>query len=173
VEWALRWVWNRPEVTVVLSGMNDEAHIEENLAIAAEARPHSLSEAELDLVAEARREYETLMKVGCTGCGYCMPCPSDVHIPGCFEVYNKMHMFGNEPEGKFMYAIRMSGMISGTPGYASQCVQCGECLEKCPQQIEIPDCLEKVAQEMEDGDLEKRVAMGKKMLNIDGAEAGR
>jgi uncharacterized protein len=166
VEWALRWVWNHPEVTVVLSGMNDEAHIEENLAIAAQAHPNSLTEDELALVEAASRKYKTLMKVGCTGCGYCMPCPSEVHIPGCFEVFNKMHMFGNTQEGKFMYAIRMSGMISGTTGWASQCVQCGECLEKCPQQIEIPDMLEKVAEELEDADLEKRVAMGKKMLNI-------
>ncbi len=167
VEWALRWVWNHPEVTVVLSGMNDEAHIEENLAIASQALPNSLTEDELELVAAASRKYKNLMKVGCTGCGYCVPCPSEVHIPGCFEVYNKMHMFGNAQEGQFMYAIRMSGILSGTPGYASQCVQCGECLEKCPQQIEIPDVLEKVAEELEDADLEKRVAMGKKMLNID------
>ena len=167
VAWALRWIWNHPEVTVVLSGMNEEAHIEENLAIADQAHPNSLTEDEIKLVAAAGRKYKTLMKVGCTGCGYCMPCPSDVHISGCFEVYNKMHMFGNEQEGKFMYAIRMSGMISGTPGFASQCIQCGECLEKCPQEIEIPDLLEKVAEEMEDADLEKRVAMGKKMLNIE------
>ena len=167
VAWALRWVWNHPEVTVVLSGMNDEAHIEENLAIASMAFPNSLTEDELRLVAAASRKYKTLMKVGCTGCGYCMPCPSDVAIPACFEVYNKMHMFGNAQEGKFMYAIRMSGILSGTSGYASQCIQCGECLEKCPQQIEIPDVLGKVAEELEDADLEKRVAMGKKMLNID------
>ena len=167
VEWALRWVWNRPEVTVVLSGMNEEAHIEENLAIASQAHPNSLTEDELDLVVEASRKYKTLMKVGCTGCGYCMPCSSDVAIPVCFEVYNKMHMFGNVDEAKFMYAIRMSGMISGSPGYASQCVQCGECLEKCPQQIEIPDFMEMVTEELEDSDLERRVAMGKKMLNMD------
>jgi predicted aldo/keto reductase-like oxidoreductase len=166
VEWALRWVWDHPEVTVVLSGMNDEAHIEENLAIAAQAFPNSLTEDELKLVDAASREYETLMKVGCTGCGYCMPCPSEVAIAGCFEVYNKKYMFGNEEEAKFMYAIRMSGMISGTSGYASQCVQCGECLEKCPQNIEIPDLLEMVAEELEDADLGKRVAMGKKMLNM-------
>jgi len=167
VEWALRWVWDHPEVTVVLSGMNDETQIEENLAIADQALPHSLTAEERKLVAEAGRKYKTLMQVGCTGCGYCMPCPSEVHIPGCFEVYNKMHMFGNTQEGKVLYAIRMSGIISGTSGYASQCVQCGECLEKCPQEIEIPDVLEKVAGELEDADLEKRVAMGKKMLNID------
>ena len=167
VEWALRWIWNRPEVTLVLSGMNEEAHLEENLAIADQALPDSLTTDERELVAAVSRKYRELMKVGCTGCGYCMPCPSDVSIANCFEVYNKMHMFGNFDEGKFMYAIRMSGMISGTPGYASQCVQCGECLEKCPQEIEIPDVLENVAAEMEDANLEKRVAMGKKMLNIE------
>ena len=76
-------------------------------------------------------------------------------------------MFGNAQEGKFIYAIRMSGIISGTSGYASQCLQCGECLEKCPQEIEIPDALEKVAEEMEDAELENRIAMAKKMLNIE------
>jgi predicted aldo/keto reductase-like oxidoreductase len=167
VEWALRWVWNHPEVTVVLSGMNEEAHIEENLAIAAQALPNSLTEDELNLIEEAGRKYKTLMKVGCTGCGYCMPCPSGVHIPGCFEVYNKMHMFGKVEEAKFLYAIRMSGILGETLSYASQCVQCGECLEKCPQDIEIPDFLEMVAEELEDSDLEKRIAIGKKMLNID------
>jgi predicted aldo/keto reductase-like oxidoreductase len=166
-EWALRWVWDHPEVTVVLSGMNEESQVEENLAIAAQAAPNSLTAEERQLVEEAGRTYKTLMQVACTGCGYCMPCPSEVHIPGCFEVYNKMHMFGNEQEGKFMYAIRMSGMISGASGYASQCVQCGDCLEKCPQRIEIPDMLEAVAREFEDADLEKRIAMGRKMLNIE------
>ncbi len=166
VEWALRWVWNHPEVTVVLSGMNEEDHINENLAIAAEAGPDSLSENELLLVERASRKYRELMMVDCTGCGYCMPCPSDVAIPRCFEVYNKLHMFGNEAEAKFSYAIGMSGLFSGTPAYASQCVQCGECLEKCPQSIEIPDSLEIVAAEMEDADLEKRIAIARKMLNM-------
>jgi predicted aldo/keto reductase-like oxidoreductase len=169
-EWALRWIWNHPEVTVVLSGMNEETHIEENLVIAEQALPDSLTEDELELVARASHKYKTLMKVGCTGCCYCMPCPSDVAIPACFEVYNKMHLFGNVEEAKFMYAIRMSGIITGTQAYASQCVQCGECLEKCPQQIEIPDFLEMVVDELEDSELEKRVAMGKKMLNMVGRE---
>jgi len=166
--WALRWIWNHPEVTLVLSGMNDEAHIQENISIADAGLPNSLTQAECDLVGEAAEKYQALMKVGCTGCGYCMPCPSDVSIPGCFEVYNKVHMFGNVEEGKFMYAIRMSGIIrDGKPAYASQCVQCGECLEKCPQHIEIPDFLEQVAEELEDSDLENRVAEGKTMLNMD------
>ena len=167
VEWALRWVWNHPEVTVVLSGMNEEDHIQENLAIVQAALPNSLTEDELKLIEEAGRKYRTLMKVACTGCGYCMPCPSDVAIPRCFEVYNKMHMFGNEVEAKFSYALSMGGAFSGIPSFASQCVRCEECLEKCPQHIEIPDILEIVAEEFEDADLEKRIAIGKKMLNME------
>jgi hypothetical protein len=167
VEWALRWVWNHPEATTVLSGMNEEAHIQENLAIAAEALPNSLTQVELNLVEEASRKYRALMKVDCTGCGYCMPCPSDVAIPRCFEVYNKMHVFGNVIEAKFFYALSMGGAFSGIPSYASQCVRCEECLEKCPQHIEIPDFLELVAEEMEDEDLEKRIAIGKKMFNME------
>ena len=166
VEWALRWVWNHPEVTVVLSGMNEEAHIDENLAIAEQALPYSLTEDELKLVEEAGRKYRTLMKIGCTGCGYCMPCPSDVAIPRCFELYNNMHMFSNVAQAKFSYAASMGGLFSGTTSYASQCVRCEECLEKCPQHIEIPDFLEMVAKEMEDADLEKRISIGKKMLNM-------
>lgn len=168
VEWALRWVWNRPEVTVILSGMNEEAHIEENLAIAAAARPDSLTEAERSLVEEAATKYKELMKVGCTGCGYCLPCPEGVTIPGIFEVYNKMHLFGNTEEGKLLYAMRVSGGLSGyAPGFASQCVACGECLEKCPQGIEIPDFLADIAEEMEDDQFDERLAMLKKMFTIE------
>ena len=171
VEWALRWVWNRPEVTVVLSGMNDEAHIEENLAIAEAAMPNSLTSTELELVDAASRRYREIMKVGCTGCGYCLPCPQGVMIPSAFEIYNKMHLFGNVVEGKFMYAVRLSGALAdGAPGYASQCVACDECLEKCPQQIEIPEFLAEVAAEMEDGEMENRLAMAKKMLKIEAPE---
>ena len=168
VEWALRWVWNHPEITSVLSGMNEEAHIEENLAIADQAQPDSLTKAELKIVDRVALKYQELMKVDCTGCGYCMPCPEDVMIPVNFEVYNKMHMFGNEDEAKFIYALRMSGELANSePGYASQCVQCGECMEKCPQELEIPDILTNVADEMEDSELENRLAMAKQMFKIE------
>ena len=168
VAWALRWVWNHPAVTVVLSGMNEEAHIEENLAIAAAALPDSLTPAECDLVAAAAQKYKEIMKVGCTGCGYCLPCPEGVLIPGTFEVYNQAHLFGNMEEGKLIYAMRLSGGISGKgPGFASQCVACGECLDKCPQSLAIPDFLAEVTAEMEDDQLENRLAMLKKMFTIE------
>lgn len=162
VEWALRWVWNHPEVTVVLSGMNEEAHIEQNLAIAEQARPGSLTGEELALVDRVARKYQELMQVGCTGCGYCLPCPMGVQIPKCFDIFNKMHMFGDVEEGKFLYAISIGGVVgTGEPGFASQCVACGTCLEKCPQQIPIPDVLEKVVAALEGPDLADRLAMAK------------
>lgn len=150
VEWALRWVWNHPEVTVVLSGMNNEDHISQNMKIAAEAVPDSLTEKEVGLVEEAAETYRRLMQVGCTGCGYCMPCPAGVIIPSCFDFYNRMHMFGDEDEAKRLYNVFAGGTVTQRgSGLASQCVACGECLEKCPQKIRIPEMLEKVAQEME------------------------
>ena len=167
-EWALRWVWNHPEVTVVLSGMNDEAHIEENLSIAGEALPGSLTVEELALVKRAAHKYKELMKVGCTGCGYCMPCPAGVAIPSCFEVYNKMYLSGNIPEALALYAMRNSGILrKGVPSYASQCVECGQCLAKCPQNLPIPALLKQVAAELEVPGLEERVARARKMLNME------
>ncbi|ACN13527.1 putative aldo/keto reductase [Desulforapulum autotrophicum HRM2] len=167
VAWALRWIWNRPEVTVVLSGMNEEAHLKENLAIAEKALANSLDPAELAVVAQVSQKYKELMKVGCTGCGYCLPCPQGVSIPGCFEVYNKLHLFGNTEEAKFMYAVRMSGMLKdGEPAYASLCVECGECLEKCPQHLEIPTFLANVVEELEGPDLKEREAMARKVFKI-------
>ena len=167
VDWALRWVWNHPEVTVVLSGMNEEAHIEENLNIADEASPDSLTKADLEIVERAALKYQELMKVGCTGCGYCMPCPEGVKIPVCFEIFNKMHMFGNVEGAKSSYALRMSGELTGDePGFASQCVECGECMEKCPQHLEIPNFLASVTDELEEPNMQERIVMAKRMLKI-------
>ncbi|MBJ6724452.1 aldo/keto reductase [Geomesophilobacter sediminis] len=166
VEWALRWVWNFPEVTLLLSGMNDESHIAQNIAIADVALPGSLTDEELALVDRVGNKYKQLMQTDCTGCGYCMPCPAGVNIPGCFDVYNKMHMFGNEQEAKFIYALTMSTEIMRREksGYASQCVACGACVEKCPQQIAIPEMLAKVAAELEGPDLVQRIAIGKQVF---------
>ena len=169
-EWALRWVWNRPEVKVVLSGMNEEAHIKENLGIAEEARPGSLSAGELALVKRAAGKYREIMKVNCTGCGYCTPCPAGVNIPAAFEVYNKMHLFGNFQEGKMNYVIKLSGIVrKGVTSYASQCVECGQCLEKCPQSLDIPTLLKDVVAELEGPDMEELAARARKSLNLESA----
>ena len=164
-EWALRWIWNHPEVTVVLSGMNDEANIRENLATAGTALPHSLSDAELQLVHRVEMKYRELMKVACTGCQYCMPCPSGVNIPLCFEHYNNLTLADNPGGEKFMYAARLGGAVAlGNPEFASLCVQCGQCAEKCPQHIDIPTVLESVVEELEGPDLKERAAMAKQMF---------
>jgi uncharacterized protein len=152
--WGLRWVWNHPEVTVVLSGMNEESQVEENLKIANEAYPNSLTETELQLVKKVEQKYRESMKVGCTGCRYCMPCKQGVNIPTCFEYYDNFYISKNLKGAKFRYTIQLSG-IPGIlkPGFASQCIQCGECLEKCPQKLEIPTLLKAVVKEFEGPEL--------------------
>jgi predicted aldo/keto reductase-like oxidoreductase len=147
-EWALRWVWNHPEVTVVLSGMNDEIHIDENLRVANEALPNSISSSELTIIARVRETYQRLMKVSCTGCGYCMPCPAGVDIPGCFSLYNAHHLFPHDRSAKFHYLGRHGGLLSRV-SYAGLCKNCGKCEKICPQHLPIPVRLRAVSKEME------------------------
>jgi predicted aldo/keto reductase-like oxidoreductase len=164
-EWALCWVWNHPEVTVVLSGMNDEKNIDENLRVAGEAHANSLTEPELGLVKRAGEKYRELMRVGCTGCQYCMPCPAGVNIPLCFEEFNNLGMVPHPDEEMFMYAARLGGAVgTGRPEFASQCIQCRECIDKCPQQIDIPAVLESVVKDFEGPGFDERVAMARQMF---------
>jgi len=149
VEWSLRWIWNHPEVICVLSGMNEESHIEENLRIANEAEPNSLTTTELEIISLVEREYRGLMKVSCTGCRYCMPCPAGVEISACFDAYNA-ELWGNKIEGLFRYLFMVAKPLRDTPdGFASRCTECGECEKKCPQQIEIRKHLKEVAKKFE------------------------
>jgi predicted aldo/keto reductase-like oxidoreductase len=143
-EWALRWVWNHPEVTVVLSGMNDENHIAENIRVSQTAFPNAMSEAELATVAEVAGLYKQLMKVGCTGCAYCMPCPFGVNIPICFSLYNDYHIGANSILTRGMYGAMLMGGVMPGRSDASLCKQCGKCAKACPQHIAIPDELAKV-----------------------------
>ena len=147
-EWALRWVWDHPEVTVVLSGMNEEAHIDENLRVAEAAIPGSMSTEELATIGAARDEYTRLMKVGCTGCGYCMPCPFGVDIPGCFAGYNTHHLFPHDRAGRFQYVGRHGGLM-GQTSYAGLCRNCGKCAKVCPQHLPIPTLMKDVSREMD------------------------
>jgi len=149
VEWSLRWVWNHPEVICVLSGMNEESHIEENLRIAHEAEPNSLTTTELEIISLVEQEYRLQMKVSCTGCRYCMPCPAGVAIPECFDAYNA-ELWGNKIEGLFRYLFMVARPLRDTPdGFASRCTECGECEEKCPQHIEIRKHLKEVSSKFE------------------------
>jgi predicted aldo/keto reductase-like oxidoreductase len=162
-EWGLRWVWNHPEVTVVLSGMNNEAHIEENLRTAASALPDSLSPYESTLIARVRDTYRQLMKVGCTGCGYCMPCPIGVDIPGCFAAYNTHYLFPHDRTAKFLYLGRHGGVL-GDRSYAGLCRQCGKCEKICPQHLPVPVLMKQVSREMEGRALGLKIRLVKGVL---------
>ncbi len=150
-EWALRWTWNHPEVTVVLSGMNEEAHIDENIRVANEALPCTLGPDELVLFERVKQTYQELLEIGCTGCRYCMPCPEGVDIPMCFDLYNRVTFFEEvKLHNMLRYAMHLGGMgKKDERAFASQCVHCGECLEHCPQELPIPELLEKVDNEFE------------------------
>ncbi|MFA5267077.1 MAG: aldo/keto reductase [Methanoregula sp.] len=143
-EWALRWVWNHPEVTVVLSGMNDENHIAENIKACQTAFPNAMSEAELATIAGVVDTYRGLVKVGCTGCAYCMPCPFGVNIPMCFSIYNDYHIGANRFLTRGMYGAMLMGGLMPARADASLCHQCGKCAKACPQHIAIPDELKNV-----------------------------
>jgi predicted aldo/keto reductase-like oxidoreductase len=163
-EWSLRWIWDHPEVTVVLSGMNDESHIRENLRSAKNGTPNSLSDSELNLIGRIEKKYRSLMKAGCTGCHYCMPCPNGVDIPTCFEAFNHFHMYGDEKWAKLFYISRVA--IGENPGRSSQCEQCGECEEVCPQKLPIQQLLEDVTAEMEGRFFETKVWVFNKFFNF-------
>jgi len=135
-EWGLRWVWNHPEVSLLLSGMNDMTQLDENLRVADEMTPRSLTEGELLIFEDVRTVIAAKMKVPCTGCSYCMPCPAGVDIPGCFDIYNSkaVHRGLNRETS---YLIRTSGFDGGVRSYASLCMDCGACEKKCPQGLPI------------------------------------
>ena len=139
-EWALRWVWNHSEAAVVLSGMSTMQQVEENISIASQEQDSNwLNEQETALIAQVSSEYKQRIKVDCTNCGYCMPCPSDVNIPDCFARYNTAFLFEDIEAMKKNY-------LTFVPenNRASQCVSCGECEDKCPQNIPVMEKLRNV-----------------------------
>ncbi len=168
VQWAFRWVWNHPEITVVLSGMSEPNQVEENLKAAEDGFANSLNNKELKLVEKVADKYRELMKINCTGCRYCMPCPQGVDIPACFETYNNLFMFGGKDRLMMMYAAKLGGILRGADrNFASQCVQCGQCLDLCPQNLPIPGMLEKVAEEFEGPGLGERMEFAKQLFAND------
>ena len=148
-EWSLRWVWNHPGVVTVLSGMNAMEQIEENIEIAGTAEVGSLSEEELRTVEKATETFRSLMRVPCTACQYCMPCPYDVNIPSAFHFYNNKYLFGKGLMSRISYLMQLGDIQGRKPALASQCVECGNCLEHCPQNIDIPGELKNVRKEFE------------------------
>jgi len=145
-QWALRWLWNQKEVTCILSGMNSMEMLDDNIHTANTTKIGELGEAEEAMYAQAVRAINAKMKVGCTGCGYCMPCPKGVDIPGTFAAYNRRYS-----EGKFAglkeHFMCSAARQDSTAAY--NCVKCGKCEQHCPQHIEIRKELKNASKELE------------------------
>ncbi len=147
-EWALKWLWNHEAVTCVLSGMNNDQHIRENIRTAETTESNSLTAKELALINQVRDTYKELTKIPCTACEYCMPCPAGVNIPQCFEKYNDKYMFGSMG-ARVMYQLQLGGIAGEKSRIASGCIGCGKCEKHCPQHIQIRKELKKVVAELE------------------------
>lgn len=137
-ELGLRWLWDQPEVTCVLSGMNSEEMVRENIRVASEAEPGHLTPEDMETLEQIKRIIREREKVGCTGCRYCMPCPKGVDIPGNFFYYNLMYM-EKKSSARMEFAQNLG--IRREPGFAAQCVGCGKCEQHCPQHISIREKL--------------------------------
>jgi predicted aldo/keto reductase-like oxidoreductase len=147
-EWGLRWVWNHPEVTLVLSGMNEESQVIENIKTAETALPNSMKPDELAVIKKVANAYRKLLKVPCTGCQYCMPCINGVNIPRNFQAYNELYLSGDEQQVRSMYAMFLMGGLTGTRADAALCKGCKKCLDRCPQHINITEKLKEVAKDL-------------------------
>ena len=133
-EWGLRWLYNQPEVTVVLSGMNSAEMVAENCRIADETKAGDWTAAEFSVIERVVKEIRAKEKVGCTGCRYCMPCPKGVDIPGAFRCWNEMYI---ESKAKARFAYAQTVGMTKEAAFPSQCVGCGKCEAHCPQSLPI------------------------------------
>ncbi len=133
-EYGLRWLWNQPEVTCVLSGMNSVEMVEENCRIASNAKAGSFTKEDFDVIDQVKEIIKETELVGCTGCRYCMPCPKGVDIPALFRSYN-MTALDSVSSARFEYAQTVG--LKKEPAFATQCIGCGKCEQHCPQNIPI------------------------------------
>ena len=131
-DWALQWVWSQPEVSLALSGMSSLEQVEENLVSADASRIGLLNAEELELISRVRQTLKDLSPIPCTRCEYCLPCPNGVNIPLNFDIYNRVAMFNDLDHCRFEYQMWVPDDQKATC-----CIQCDECLPKCPQQIAI------------------------------------
>ncbi|MBN2531313.1 MAG: aldo/keto reductase [Spirochaetales bacterium] len=145
VEWALYWLWNQPEVTLVLSGMSAPEQVEENLHYADSAKVGMISLEDLALFDSVRDAYIKLSPIPCTECGYCMPCPQGVAIPWNLGLYNEGVMYDAAPAVRIQYKFMPDKLK------ADKCTACDACLEKCPQQIEISKWIARVQRVLGEG----------------------
>ena len=133
-ELAFRWLWDQPEVTCVLSGMNSIEMVQENIRIASEVQAGEFTEEDFALIDGIKDEVQRTLKVGCTGCGYCMPCPKGIDIPTAFRCYNRMYA---EQRGSGRHEYLQIVALQKDMASISSCVECGKCESHCPQHIEI------------------------------------
>lgn len=145
-ELAFRWLYNQPEVTCVLSGMNSMEMVEENVKTADKTLPGSFTKSDEELVEKVKAEIEKTVKVGCTGCSYCMPCPMGVDIPVTFRCYNEIYL---ETKGGARREYLQCTAFRQNQSSASFCIQCGKCEKHCPQHIEIRKELKNAVRELE------------------------
>ena len=141
-ERGISFVLNRPEVSCVLSGMNAIEQVNENMDLATRFFPNTYTEKELDIYKEVRAEFSKLIKIPCTRCQYCMPCLAGVDIPANFEYYNMGHMHSTVGHAKNFYNRPFFDRKRST-----QCIDCGVCIEKCPQHLDIPKILNQISDE--------------------------
>jgi len=140
-EWALQWLWNQPEVSMVLSGMSTMEQVVENLASASRSKVGLLMGDELSLLEQVRHAYQNLNAVPCTGCRYCQPCPNGVKIPEIFQIYNDAMVYGDLRHFQIPYNGGPGGLVQGQR--ADSCTECETCMEICPQKISIVETLGK------------------------------
>lgn len=145
-EWAFRWLWNQPQVSVVLSGMNSMDMLKENVRIASQMQPESLTADDFAVFEKAKEAINGKLRVNCTGCSYCVPCPMGVDIPGAFRCYNVSYTDNYIVGIKEYY---MCSALKKDTSLASQCVGCGKCEQKCPQGIHISNELKNVRKRFE------------------------
>ena len=145
-EWAFKWLYNQPEVSCVLSGMNSLKMVKENVKTASETSIGELGKTEEQMFAEIVSAINSKMKVGCTGCGYCMPCPKNVDIPGTFAAYNRKYSDNTFTALKEYF---MCTALRKNSSAASNCIECGKCESHCPQHISIRKELKKAKRELE------------------------
>ncbi len=145
-EWAFRWLWNQPEVTCVLSGMNSLEMVKENVRTASNVQAGELTQADEELLRNVVNAINAKIKVGCTGCRYCMPCPQNVDIPGTFAAYNRKYTEGFKAA---LMEYIMCTAIRKDSSAASNCIECGKCEQNCPQHLEIRKELKNARKELE------------------------